>query len=199
MMEVILAQAAIQPVVVEPSSWERLPTGEELWNAYPRDARKKRIPGRAMLICKVTAAGRLADCTTDFVEPHGFGFGAAALKVAPIFRMRSTFNGASTVGGTVHIPVVFAVSKPAYPIELAAICYGYAERLASAGQASREVERASRYWRYRFPRLLREAGDMSDPAQAMAQARAREALRPAELREVDPRRRCEGLVPGSAD
>lgn len=196
MMEVILAQAAIQPVVVEPSSWERLPTGEELWNAYPRDARRKRIAGRAMLICKVAAAGRLADCTTDFVEPHGFGFGAAALKVAPIFRMHSSLDGASTIGGTVHIPVVFAVSKPPYPIELAAICYGYAERLASGGQTSPGAERAARYWRYRFPRLLREGGDKTDPATAMAEARAREALRPVELREADPRRRCDGLVPG---
>lgn len=196
MMDLILAQAAPQSVVIGGSGWERKPTGEQLWNAYPREARGKRIAGRAMLICKVEAAGRLTDCTTDFVEPAGFGFGAAALKVAPIFRMQTRFNGRPTVGSTVHIPVIFAPSKPAFPIELAAICYAYAQRLAAEAQPSPGAERAARYWRYRFPGLLKEAGHKADPANAMAEASAQEALRPAELREVDPRRRCEGLVPG---
>lgn len=196
MMEPALAQATDGSVVVAPPGWERLPNGEDMWRVHPPEARRKRVAGRAMLICKVAAAGRLTDCRTDFVEPAGYGFGEAALKLAPIFRLRMNIDGQSTAGGTMHIPVRFAPSKPTLPVELAALCYGYAERLAAANPASAGAERRRRYWRYRYPDALKEAGEKVDPSQAMAEARAREALRSAELREADPRRRCESLVPG---
>ncbi len=88
------------------------PSGEALSRAYPRAALSKRINGTATLNCRVTAEGRLTDCEIASEAPDGYGFGRAALSVAPLFEMRpGMVDGAPVAGFSVSIPIVFK----AYP------------------------------------------------------------------------------------
>jgi hypothetical protein len=58
--------------------------------------------------CRVTAAGRLADCVIIEETPPGLGFGEAMLKTARLFRMRPrTVDGHPVEGGTVVIPLTW--------------------------------------------------------------------------------------------
>jgi protein TonB len=64
----------------------------------------------ATLFCKVGGDGGLFDCTVTSEAPAGWGFGAAALKMAPLFKMTATVNGESVAGATVTVPLTFRLN-----------------------------------------------------------------------------------------
>ncbi|WP_414694017.1 TonB family protein [Phenylobacterium sp.] len=78
--------SAPSPSIIQPD-WARRPTGEEIGRYYPKAAVRENLEGEAVLQCKVTVAGSLADCTAYAETPSGVGFGEAVLKMASIFRM----------------------------------------------------------------------------------------------------------------
>jgi TonB family protein len=58
----------------------------------------------------VTARGRLTGCVVKSESPPGWGFGEAALELAPRFRMKpQTRDGRATNEGVVTVPVHFWV------------------------------------------------------------------------------------------
>ncbi|MFV4657324.1 TonB family protein, partial [Mycobacterium tuberculosis] len=60
----------------------------------------------------VTASGQLTRCTVSGEAPANRHFGDAALKLSRIFRMSpKTEDGQPVEGGTVHIPIHFAVTN----------------------------------------------------------------------------------------
>ncbi|MBI5940714.1 MAG: TonB family protein [Caulobacterales bacterium] len=61
------------------------PDERSLWKAYPKAARSARLNGAARLSCRVSSDGHLEHCLVAWESQTGFGFGEAALKLAPQF------------------------------------------------------------------------------------------------------------------
>lgn len=69
-----------------PVRWLRIPTDADMLNVYPAAALAAGTGGRVRMICTMTAAGSLTDCAASSETPPGEGFGAAALRLGPLFR-----------------------------------------------------------------------------------------------------------------
>ncbi|HEX3364694.1 energy transducer TonB [Phenylobacterium sp.] len=118
-----MAQPA-PPVAAEPPSatpnaqhrvladWRHKATGQDLERVYPTEARRHHVEGIAMVACKVTKDGDMADCIVEQEAPQGQGFGAAALALMPEFKMRPmTRNGLPVDGGTMRLPIQFRLPR----------------------------------------------------------------------------------------
>lgn len=84
------------------------PGGPDMVKAYPGKAVSDELSGRGVIVCQLTASGRLESCVVEDETPPGFGFGKAALSLAPRFRFATTdADGKSVVGGKIRIPLVW--------------------------------------------------------------------------------------------
>lgn len=101
-------------LVVTNPDWARRPTGDEVGRYYPEAAWREGVEGAATLSCRVEVTGSLKACAVVSETPAGAGFGDAALRLAPHFKMRPmTVNGQPVDGGSVRIPLAFRL--PAEP------------------------------------------------------------------------------------
>jgi TonB family protein len=74
---------------------------------YPAQAWKEGVEGRAVIRCAVTKQGALADCVVASEAPKGAGFGKAALKMSPLFKMNPAIRDGARVDSEVDIPIDF--------------------------------------------------------------------------------------------
>jgi len=94
------ARAIIDPV------WLLRPSREDVSELYPPVAADENRTGVVVINCAVTASGRLSACKVAAERPARYGFGAATLKLASRFRMRSTTRSGEPVAGRrVRLPV----------------------------------------------------------------------------------------------
>jgi len=91
------------------ADWVAKPSGDDMAEAYPPLASAIGVTGHVMLHCRIATTGRTEDCQVVSEAPKGFGFGDAALKVAPLFRMAPSTTGGSAVASDVRIPIRFAL------------------------------------------------------------------------------------------
>lgn len=111
------AQAVVAPRTRSPASgaaliaapdWIQKPGAADVATAYPVKADQDRIGGAATLACKFAQDGRLVGCRVVSETPPEDGFGAAALKLAPLFRAAPlSRDGVPVAGAEVRIPIRF--------------------------------------------------------------------------------------------
>jgi periplasmic protein TonB len=100
------------PVIVDPR-WLSQPSADDLSRFYPERALDLGLTGHASLTCGVLANGGLTGCRVLAETPAHAGFGEAALRLAPYFRMSPrTVDGQPVDGGTVNFGISFDLADP---------------------------------------------------------------------------------------
>ena len=93
--------------------WVRRPDAADVIKAYPDAASYAGQSGYAKIMCVTQADGGMGQCSIVTEAPAGAGFGEAALKLAPQFRLSlETDTGASTAGWKITIPIRFGGRRP---------------------------------------------------------------------------------------
>ncbi|MGH7012051.1 MAG: TonB family protein, partial [Caulobacteraceae bacterium] len=101
-----------QSEITQPD-WAKKPTPREYEDVFPSRAMTQNVSGKATLSCQVDVHGVLDACQVVAESPTGYGFGAAALALAPRFRMKPmSIEGRPTAGGVVNIPITFETGGP---------------------------------------------------------------------------------------
>ena len=96
--------------IVTHPDWSSLPKASDLARFYPRKASARGLEGMAVMRCRVERTGGLSGCAVAREGPQGMGFGNAALRMAPLFRMKPMSVDAKPVaGGIVIIPIKFTL------------------------------------------------------------------------------------------
>lgn len=97
-----------QPPVITHPDWLRKPNADQMQRAFPERALRMGVAGKATLACIVAANGTVGGCQVVSEDPGDYGFGKAALKLQPYFRMRpQLINGQAVDGALIRIPVRF--------------------------------------------------------------------------------------------
>jgi TonB family protein len=105
---------AASPPIVGKAQWVSLPSGEDTSAAFGKlKLPDSKDPARVRLACVVVQGGGVTDCRVEQETPAGSGLGAAALTLAPHFRLTTwTVEGLPTVGGTIIIPLRYEAKDP---------------------------------------------------------------------------------------
>ena len=104
-----IAAPQAAPAVITNSDWESRPAVEDLLQVFPADPAAA-AGGRVRLSCKIAGDGGLTRCEVASESPEKAGFGEAALKLAPLFRMKAVTRDGEPVGGaSVSIPIQFSL------------------------------------------------------------------------------------------
>ena len=93
-------------MVVRPS-WIQTPTGEDIGRVTPQ-LESPPAEVQVLMACRINGAGRLEACAIRSESPAGLGYGAAALALAPVFRMPDVdMDGRPVAGRMVQIPIIW--------------------------------------------------------------------------------------------
>lgn len=95
------------PVITHPD-WIRKPNFAQMQRVFPERAIRMGVAGQATLACIVAANGSVGGCQVVSEDPGDYGFGKAAIRLQPYFRMKPAMvDGKAVDGAVVKIPVRF--------------------------------------------------------------------------------------------
>lgn len=94
----------LQPVVIQE------PSAGDIERVYPKVARAQLLNGVAVLNCLVTESGQNTGCTATYEAPPGYGFGEAALALAPKIKMRPGMRDMRPIQMRRQLPVTFIIN-----------------------------------------------------------------------------------------
>lgn len=98
------------PVSLTQVQWVATPNGQDIADVFPPDAVKAGKSGAVLLDCQVAREGSLEACTVEIEDPVGMEFGAAAMALAPLFKMAVVCqDGTAAAGRHVRIPIMFSL------------------------------------------------------------------------------------------
>ena len=107
-------------LITKPVNWAARASDAQMASAYPKTAKGV---GFANLGCILGTGGVLTQCRVVGEAPQGYGFGAAAMIVAPSFRAHYS---AGEEGASVLLPLEFDPAGPKPPVDpincLAPLC-----------------------------------------------------------------------------
>lgn len=97
------------PAIISRPEWTRRPDFNDFNRVMPQAALDAGQQGTVGLSCRVSSQGRLDSCAVVSETPEGWGFGRAALRITPSFRMAARDqDGFPTAGRTVRFSITFA-------------------------------------------------------------------------------------------
>ncbi len=100
------------PAVITRPQWASQPSAAQMSRAYPERALNDGVSGSAALLCTVSAAGTLSNCSVTAETPSGRRFGNAAMGLTRFFRMQpGAVNGQAIDGAKVSFTVRFAAGE----------------------------------------------------------------------------------------
>ena len=107
-------QSPQNPVPAPPSTrpfrqlfWERTPQFQQLKKYGPDRGQRLGVNGRATIRCAAHTDGTFSNCEVVSEAPSGFGFGDAALRMAPYFKLKPFAADASDQDPRISIPIYF--------------------------------------------------------------------------------------------
>ncbi|WP_337185708.1 hypothetical protein [Phenylobacterium sp.] len=156
---VLIAASGAAAQMRDATPWSEAPGRERIAQAHPLLAAELRISGEAVLSCTVEAHGRPADCEVLRESPAGWGFGFAALSLAPYFKFqRYGADTGSSGPRRVDLPVPF----PAPPIGDGPPVNTQAVETSSAGERAQRLYRAARPDFQHYDSMLARLGRLTD-------------------------------------
>jgi hypothetical protein len=99
----VAAQSAQAPMVKP--EWLRKPSFDQVATVYPVNAHG--LEGKATILCQVTTLGLLVDCFVANEKPYGYGFGGAALALAPTFLMKPALRDGKPIEAQTTVTIDF--------------------------------------------------------------------------------------------
>lgn len=102
------APAKVDPsVVIREPVWTSRPSAQEIAALRPKAASGFKLSAVAGLWCVAQADGSVSQCQVDWQDPRGMGFGEAALKAAPLFRMETSDRHGLVEGRPVQVQLTW--------------------------------------------------------------------------------------------
>lgn len=118
---IVLFAGMAGPALVQAKDlMDRVPNAAQIVEAVPRRALRAGVRGDVSLQCTVRADGLFEKCEVESEKPEGSGFGEAALKLVPFFRINMSDPRAKGLMGArvrqaIGFPIDEAPTTPAKP------------------------------------------------------------------------------------
>lgn len=101
-------QVALRSSGITGPDWIARPTASDVSQVFPSRAIRLGRSGSVVIECTVNTRGLFEACSVLSETPAGYGFGSAALSLAPLFKMRpSAKDGVPLGGARIRAPINF--------------------------------------------------------------------------------------------